>query len=472
MNRMLEIENLLDFIKNYVSTYNKKYNSNFFYEILQQYDYSKDELFDELGLRRKIGMFDSSIMNIDSNNFVSISSEEYRKTFNKLSDKEQCECYKLYLNIDYKYLPRCSKYILEYINKNKLNAVIKISNLVRSDNFIIRTPYLEDAKKIIYFVNHHANIKRFLRKSNPFIPRDDNVGITYDEYMSFNNCLANLLNIYFSARKDSLDKISADDFASYLIEFKTKLFTDRNFTMDLINDNKFALAYLLISEEELVTNICKIVYILLKYSLNKDPNINDDQIKNKIGYLKNIHSLYEIKQYLDEFPDYVKYENPLNVFHQYIKEAVGNYGFDIIANTLEIYCIDGNFDHITRINEYRNKFKKLKINGDFIKQVCNGSILKYIKEYCIHEMFDDTYKKYGKAQLSMAIGMIEKQHSLMGFTNGEYNLRYIISSNISIEEVISYIKKSCNTDYVDPLLMSDIIEEDNKPISVSKTKNS
>lgn len=100
---------------------------------------------------------------------------------------------KLYIPLQEQFLVKNSKKIFEYLFKERIPFIAKISKRKRLDGFIIRLFYKKDATKLLEYCKSLDN----LLELNPFIPCINKIGVARDTYgMSYQYHLCKILSSY------------------------------------------------------------------------------------------------------------------------------------------------------------------------------------------------------------------------------------------------------------------------------------
>ena len=104
--------------------------------------------------------------------------------------------------------------IFNYIADNNIEHLSKLASETRTDDLVIRVTSIEDAKKIINFINSDAEICAGLYKNAlPFDIKCGNVSVSYDKKKAFHGDVANYIEGY---RQSTDEKLSLGGFKRYL----------------------------------------------------------------------------------------------------------------------------------------------------------------------------------------------------------------------------------------------------------------
>ena len=126
---------------------------------------------------------------------------------------------KLYIPVDAEHLYDGANILFDYLERNNISHLSKISKKVRVDNIIVRLNYddMATAMKIIEFVNSNPYLRQGLNKPNPFVPTINGIGIMREHGNSYNSDISNYIQAYINeCRKRGLRNVNADNFRNFL----------------------------------------------------------------------------------------------------------------------------------------------------------------------------------------------------------------------------------------------------------------
>ena len=110
--------------------------------------------------------------------------------------------------------------IFIYIADNNIDHSSKLASETRTDDLVIRVTNMQDAKKVIDFINNDPEICEGLYKSTlPFDVNCGNVSVAYDERKAFHIDLASYIDGYI---KSTTEPLSLEGFKSYLEQLYSK----------------------------------------------------------------------------------------------------------------------------------------------------------------------------------------------------------------------------------------------------------
>lgn len=156
--------------------------------------------------------------------------------FDNISSKSyDYDVIKLYVNIDPRFINDTVKLIHDFIIEHGIEEHSKVADHARSDAIVLRIAGIEDANKVIDFINSNETIIRNSRPLNPFLMTSGIVGVSFDDCLSYNITLANLIAEYVnvSGLDDGLSYDKFGEYISFLInEYFTSLEGIKSFIAD------------------------------------------------------------------------------------------------------------------------------------------------------------------------------------------------------------------------------------------------
>lgn len=104
---------------------------------------------------------------------------------------------KIYMSFPKKSMEQCVKIIFDYIKENNIYSYSKIADEIRSDSVVLRLNCKEDALSVMNFVNSNSFLRNNAKLTNPFLLRYGICGVSYDDEMSYNSTISELMRDYF-----------------------------------------------------------------------------------------------------------------------------------------------------------------------------------------------------------------------------------------------------------------------------------
>jgi hypothetical protein len=131
---------------------------------------------------------------------------------------------KLYIPFNAEKISSCSQALFDYIKDLGIPHQSKVAKRFRHDDIVIRVASLEDAKKIVDYVNLMPYLRENLDIINPFIIDDNGIGLAKDGHYSYNSIVSRLIAEYIDVmvKEDYTEDISAVDFANFVHAKKEK----------------------------------------------------------------------------------------------------------------------------------------------------------------------------------------------------------------------------------------------------------
>lgn len=421
MNRFQEIEQFLQqFGKVYSQNPDLEINKDTIYDALRNYGLSQQEQVNPHISHN----FNKWIENFRHSKHLNVYHDPRQKKFlqfRNVKDKEDGKYVKLYLNFSKEDIYDAATRIFEYINKKNIQCVSKVADKIRSDAIVLRFGNVKEANDVINFVkNDHVLKKKNSRPTNPFLYRDGNFGVAYDDLLSYNTMISKIIEDYFIQCRalNRLDKVSYLDFTQFVNQkykenFKSvdgikKYSYDGN--LELHKENNKGR-----KKEEVFLNHERI-YKIFVMSLNQ--NTTTLSIMNEIEQFQNPKNDMEMMEYYGAvLKNYIssdskqkqnqneKKTNNLNVNKKtivdlFIQYAIGKYGPILTRDYLMSYSA-GNKAAITRDHDFRNLFDKY-IDPSDITKIMYGDINGYVSTYAQASGFEpiDNNMKFdsGKAK--------------------------------------------------------------------------
>lgn len=192
---------MLAFLKHIYKIYKSNPKKNFDYDIvyeeLMKCNLSRDDK-DLLGLpKNNFNLFQEWINHFKNASSINVLWDESWYHFCRFeNDLEYSDNYiKIYIPVKYNNLKNDVINLFTFLNKNNIKHSSKVSNVVRSDNVIIRLDSKDTAslEKILEYIKN-SNIS--LNKPNPFVPTINGIGYMIESGISYNMEMAKLIDKY------------------------------------------------------------------------------------------------------------------------------------------------------------------------------------------------------------------------------------------------------------------------------------
>lgn len=389
MNRIASIDYFLRFYQQaYMQNPNLQISQKILYAQLMNYGLKDEEY--NLDIRT---YFNDWINRFSNKTNLKVFHSEMQPRFLQFQNKKNITDYKsfkLYVSYPKECIYECANKIFDYIEQNDLSTLSKISDVVRSDSIVLRMDSEAEARKVMNFINNDKQLVEKAKNVNPFLVKDGVVGIAYDDMLSYNTVLSDLLSNYFLKHRENntLQNVSVDDFRAFVSNQYYNNFKDANGIQNFKIESSCLKrcgdrAHAILNYEQ--------VYKLILLSLNNKINSNDiidtiNQYKNKLNDQMMVQHYSSIIN-AGNYNITNKNENTNNNL-QYVKKIVDNYilyaeqkyGY----SNVHIYLADylrGNQCSITRDNNYRKLFIQ-NISTDQLRQLLGDDIKGYITNIC------------------------------------------------------------------------------------------
>ena len=454
ITRTKEIDNFIKYVANYINK-NDKASSDTVYAFLQNYGYQASELGDTTPL------FNNWINRYSNNPNIQVYHDERQRKFLQFNTgfNTQAKHVKLYLSIPLDKMETCVNLIFDYIANNHMLHSSKVANKTRSDSVVLRLDNIEDAEKVINFINNNEYIKSCAKPTNPFLNRAGVVGVAYDDRLSYNDLVSEIVYAYIKSKKGLIKNYKTDDFLSFAMDYYNKIFVDKTYYEAFTQSNYFLGHINRLSQDDSIENVYQYVFNNAKEVFEVLlTNLNTDNYKDVYKIInKSKGNNIDKKELLDS---YIRY-----AYTKYLD-------IDSIIKALTLY-INGTPNSITRDNNYRELFEdnlsREDINSiikgypnDYIESVLG---LSYSDTEVIKESHDEdlrmfilgckrTYQKHGYDQLRLAINEFVKGN-IQPMSNDQDNCRTYFKNKYSPEE-LTVIMKMCissimgsRTEYLD-----------------------
>ena len=279
-------------------------------------------------------------------------------------ERTMFEKYKFYLNFPKDKIEECVRIIFAFIGENKFSTASKLADIIRSDSLVIRMDYEDEAREVVNFINQNETLRKYARKTNPFLPREGIVGYGYDERLSYNAVLSTILKKYYEIKKkeNNYSLVSYEDFQLFVkesINSFDSMYLDEEYVKEKLNS-----VGSVINKEDVIKNFHIVTSFIYDGVLKDSIDSYFDKInKNKIEKYKLAE---DPKKLLDEFLRFY-FESE----ERSLEEAYGG---------INEWIIHHNSHSITRKENFRERFEK-SIKPEIIKIITKGNLSKYILKF-------------------------------------------------------------------------------------------
>lgn len=467
MNRIDEIDYFIKYYANiYIQNPNLAIESDTLYNGLSNYGIPSNEI--RANIKNNFEDWENYFENKKLHVYQDMRQTRFLQ-FRKMSGVTgEYDCAKLYLTFPKDKINYCVKKVFDFIDKNNMPTCSKVADTLRADSVILRMVKLEDAKKVMDFINS-SDLSMYANLTNPFLMRNGKVGMACDNLLSYNTVVSTLLKKYFEQCRNNnkLNIASVQDFTQFVKNYGVDIFNNMSKIDDLSLEYGFA------SNRHRFENFGQFamnhqqIFDLILISL--DPKSTE---KDYYEHVSNCNNFEDVKKYVDYYNDiYINkhsfvqenFKLAEQTLNDYIKYAKENYGQSMVSQYLYKY-MEGNSSVITRTNNFRNKFQNyitpniiISIMGQDLnayinnieqRNVNNGKISNNEKLNLCTNIFNSyvTYaiNKYG-IQNAMSYIYLYLSGNINGITR-DNNFRTLFEQNLT-PEIINFITSGNVEDY-------------------------
>lgn len=262
---------------------------------------------------------------------------------------------KLYVAWEPEYVCNYVDLIIDFMVKNNISYYLKVSKTVRNDMVTIRISDIEDAYRVVDFINN--NLQRGNMDLNPFCMTKGIVGLAVDNYNSYNSRVANLIGNYYEC-KISLDEsnVGYEDFVNYVSYFKYVQTPDKS-----VRNNPVFL-----------NEIKDLIY---KAITNDNINVYEEHYYSVFGNKKKKRKCYNV---FDKMENQKQGDNLLvEILILFIKTTIEKHGRDFTINGLFNYLTFGTTQGLSRITDSNGINSRDLLNNIDRNQIINILKNKY-----------------------------------------------------------------------------------------------
>lgn len=337
---------------------------------------------------------------------------------------------KLYLSFKAEDMEECVNIIFDYIDRNNFKTFSKVADMVRSDSVVLRMCEVEDAKKVIDFVNNNELLRSKAKQVNPFTIQNGIVGMANDRRLSYNSTVSFLISEYFKNVKD-YDQVGLQDFRRYTSKLYEDIFVNKSKLEKFKNTSEFKSGSdRFKSENEEIVNYYQVfltILMSLKGVVRTDEffkHVEDCQDDNKFYRLVGHFYDYEEKRKNNEKDieveqDKTKDTKKQEILESFVLYASKKYGAINVPIILRKY-IEGDNNAITRDKNFREMFR-INLSRDDIIRITNNNL----------ELFVQSEHETSQEMLYYFINAIQATYGKYGFEHACYALNRIFSGDFS-----------------------------------------
>lgn len=378
------------------------------------------------------------------------------------------KAFKLYVNLPSEYIEKYSIKIFKFLDKKKIKNISKISDSIRTDGLVIRLSDINDARKVIEYINKICS--KVASKTNPFTYRIQNVGIGYDGKSSYNSFISSIISKYLEYRytTNTLIKVSYGDFKSYCEELYRNYFVNKSELNSLKETNfyqreleRLTNESILYKEQYFLVNVESMFKIFIS-SLNENANTND-----VLGYILDLQDDKYISSRIEEFSKILNNtqnrnnniqnnnENLKELLDDYTKFAIKKYGLVQAKKQLKAFMEDMTRDryvYITSSNNFRQRFRDV----DMLNNI--HTLIQNVDSYCdslnkidytsLTDILNSYIEYVGKDEAIKTLSSLQKDENYSVILD-EYREQFI---NLEMANKIQFITENNLVEYIQTLL--------------------
>ena len=343
---------------------------------------------------------------------------------------------KVYIPLDVEHIYYGVNQIFEFVAKNNISHLSKVSNSTRFDDVVLRLDDVGSVEKIREFVSKNPYIKEGLVPQNPFSFQDDFISITWDGNLSYNMVVSEWISDYINELKrcSRLDEASYIDFYQFLQRRYNEVFRLGK------NINIFSQTRQFVEVKEDLLDYKYVTEILLS---SLSPYAKLDNFYKKVESIKNEKNreeeLLNLQRLLNN--DVQMYDDITNeqreIFDYALIELSKKEGLEQAIKILKHFSKNGNYRVFTRTNNIRSMIMESGITPNIMDEF----IFEEQKDALINALLE-TIKKYDLNQAGRALfGVREGNYGFFTSTNNaRRNLRVMVEPQ-EIDTLITAVLK-------------------------------
>ena len=192
--------------------------------------------------------------------------------------------------------------IFNFIIDNKISHNSKLRSSTKLDDLVICVTNMADAKKIINFINHDAEIcTDTFQNTIPFDAKSGKVSISYQKHKFYQADVIQYLMLYYNQVLKELKSCSLDDFNQFIAQFYSKKYNTAKYNYDI----KLPKPYYWQCPTHLERR-CDI------QDLDKYPSLHYNLVEYQRNTIDNIRLLMKVAKGKDTLEDFAKYWKRIN----------------------------------------------------------------------------------------------------------------------------------------------------------------
>lgn len=375
MNKKVKIEEILKSVAEILKQNpNLQINYDTIYDMLMNYDLTPEEIKD-CNIQYMFSKWEQRFKNSSNLQVYESPLQKGFIQFRSRDGLDKANLIKIYLSFPKETMEVCVNIIFDFIEKNNIKSGSKVARTLRSDSVVLRLINKEDAEKVLNFINSNEFLCQNAKQTSPFSIKAGICGVAYDDRVSYNVCVSEVILQYLNKLKqeNKLNSVSYNDFCSFMYSFYQNTFINCS-ELEKIIDNPTFKKYIDYHDtiEQCVVNLKQVMEIFIS-NLYSNIDINKYyQLYDSFSNQKNSNSL------ADKYHNIIMQKNPFllnyssinkqKIVEDYIMYGLEKYGADVIRKHINKFKCENNYNIITRDNDFRNKFIAYQITGNFIER--------------------------------------------------------------------------------------------------------
>jgi len=336
---------------------------------------------------------------------------------------------KIYIPTSYNTIRDMVSKVFTYLAIENIPHVSKVCSDVRIDDIVIRTDDLKTASEIRNIICNDSDLRNGLMDCNSFAFSDGVLSYAWDGALSYNSVISKIIANYINESKHIKEKVSYDDFVSYVTKFYSN-----NFIKGQDISNFLDVMGVTCEDEDkdnVIVNYAGVIKIFLA-SLKSNASIKDfyDNYKVVISdeYYNQISSLINGKKVANEYAvpsleENMVSEDVRSLWRKNYASLIRKYGLEKALDQIYGFINTGNYRYITRDDGVRQSMMENGMNPRLVSRM-----IKLEKIEALNNAAYATYEKYDYSQLYVALNNL-KLGKYRYFTN-DYGSRDMLQNTV------------------------------------------
>jgi len=357
---------------------------------------------------------------------------------------------KMYIPLKYDHLYEGANRIFDFLARENIPHMSKISRKIRFDNVVVRLPNFKDAERLQAFLDQDSYIHEGLMKGNAFTFQKNGISYAMDGRLSHNNFLSGMISDYINKMvKDpnvSYENVGFQGFYQFVNDvaenyerIENYLDSDEKRSFNKIGNMADGYGIVRLLQRSMMTNDMRFFEEHFNYLNNQNARkdlINAFDQKNR----PQIRNNTDLKEGLVQ-------EFILTTMKKYPLGSDPNYP-DVSGYQYIYAYLKGNDKAVTRDNDLRNRMKLFISRDEFYQIIKNSgvpgrNIDELVDNYIKKTMLDDIICSMMEKMPDCAILNIQqfmKENRLNLITNSVRQAR-MLAKSFSGREMYEFLNK-------------------------------